>query len=264
VIFPEVQIAKGLRPGNPEKGGGMKFRRRQDLIRGLGILVVFSVVFLGNSEGLQAQTAKKSTKSTHPAAVEAGRKNALLEAAISRCEDLTESAEAGKVTNMDQAIQALEGERAKVLGVLSPEAGKRFEAGLAALRQKRASEDFLGVALEAVETYRLLTTSLDREKLKAPIEVSLLDYAGFKVKVLTKRQPPDWQAMQGVATEAAKDWQAIQGKVADKSLRSVMNTTMAGLKQAIEGQDAAMARFAAQVVLDLVDLLEQQFKRQKR
>jgi hypothetical protein len=242
----------------------MKPCRRQALIRVLGILVVFCLLFWGNGQMLQAQTARKSAQSPHPAAAKAGRKNAVLEAAISRCEDLTEYAEAGKVKAMDQAIQDLEGQRANILGVLSPEAGKRFEEGLAALRQKRASGDFPGVALEAVETYRLLTTSLDREKLKAPIEVSLLDYAGFKVKVLTKRQPPDWQAMQGVATQAARDWQAIQGKVADKSLRNVMNTTMAGLNQAIEGQDAAMTRFAAQVVLDLVDLLEQQFKRQKR
>jgi hypothetical protein len=234
----------------------MNFSRPQALIRACGILGVLCLVLLGNRQELLARTK--------PEATEAGRKNAILEVAISRCEDLTESAEAGKVKDMDQAIQALEGQRANILGVLSPEAGKRFEAGLAAIRQKRASEDFLKVALEAVETYRLLTTSLDRGKLKVPIEISLLDYAGFKVKVLSKRQPPDWQAMQGVATQAAKDWQAIQGKVADKSLQSLMNTTMAGLNQAIEGQDAAMTRFAAQVVLDLVDLLEQQFKRWKR
>jgi hypothetical protein len=247
-----------------EKEDNMKFRRPQALMRGFGILVVLGVVLLGYSQALQARTAKSSPHSTSPRATEAGRKNAVLEEAISRCEDLTEYAEAGKVKDMDQAIQDLEGQRSTILGVLSPEAGKRFEEGLAALRQKGASDDFPGVALEAVETYRLLTTSLDREKLKAPIEVSLLDYAGFKVKVLTTRQPPDWQAMQGVATQAARDWQAIQRKVADKSLRSVMNTTMAGLNQAIEGQDAAMTRFAAQVVLDLVDLLEQQFKRRKR
>ncbi len=242
----------------------MKFRRPQALMRGCGILVILGMVFLWNSQGLQAQTAKESAKSTNPAATEAARKNAILEVAISRCEDLTEYAEAGKVKDMDQAIQALEGQRSNILGVLSPEAGKRFEAGVVAMGQKRASEDFLGVALEAVETYRLLTTSLERGKLKVPIEVSLLDYAGFKVKVLTKRQPLKWQAMKGVATEAGKDWQAIQGKVADKRLQNVMNTTMAGLNQALEGQDAAMARFAAQVVLDLVDLLEQQFNRQKK
>jgi hypothetical protein len=242
----------------------MKFCRRPPLIKGLGILVALCMVFLGNSRGLQAQTSKKSAPSAHPASAEAGRKNAILEAAMSHCEDLTDYAEAGKVKDMDQAIQGLEGQRANILGVLSPEAGKRFEAGLAALRQKRASEDFPGVALEAVETYRLLATSRDRGKLKVPLEVDLLDYAGFKVKVLTKEQPLDWQSMKGVATEAAKDWQAIQGKVADKSLRSVMNTTLAGLNQAIEGQDAAMTRFAGKVVLDLVDLLEQQFKQQKR
>jgi hypothetical protein len=183
---------------------------------------------------------------------------------MSRCEDLAEYAEARKVKELDQAIQALEGQCANILGMLSPEVGKHFEAEVAAIHQKRAREDFSGVALEAVETYRLLATSRDRGKLKAPLEVDLLDYAGFKVKVLAQRQPPDWPAMKGVATEAAKDWQAIQEKVADKSLQNVVNTTMAGLSQAIEGQDTAMARFAGQVVLDLVDLLEQQFKQQKR
>ena len=70
--------------------------------------------------------------------------------------------------------------------------------------------------------------------------------------------------MQGTAADAAKDWQAIQEKVANKSLRSVMNTAMAGLSQAAGAQDIAMASFAAQVVLDLVDLLERQFNRQGR
>jgi hypothetical protein len=242
----------------------MMVRRRQPLITGLGLLMVLCMVSPGNSQMLQAQAAKKSAPSAPPAAAKASGKNAVLEPAISRCEDLTESAEAGKVKNMDQAIQALESQRAEILGVLGPEAGKRFEAGLAALRQKRASEDFPGVALEAVETYRLLTVSLDRGQLEVPLEVSLLDYAGFKVKVLTKRQPLDWQAMKGVAAEAEKDWRAIKEKVADKSLRNVMNSTLAGLNQAIEGQNNAMARFAAQEVLDLVDLLEQQFKRPKR
>ncbi len=242
----------------------MKFRRPQALIRSGGILVVLFMVILGHSQGLQAQGAKKPSPGTHPGAAAAGGKNALLEAAMSRCEDLTEYAEAGKIKDLNQAIQALEAQRSNILGVLSPEAGKGFEAGLAAFRQKRASDDFPGLALEAVETYRLLATARERGKLKVPMEVDLLDYAGFKLKVLSKRQPPDWQAMKGVAAEAAKDWQAIQGRVADKCLRAVMNTTMAGLNRAMEGQDAAMAGFAGQVVLDLVDLLEQQFKQQKR
>ena len=133
---------------------------------------------------------------------------------------------------------------------------------MAAILQKRAANDLPGVALEAVEAYRVLATAKERGKLKIPLEVDLLDYAGFKVKVLATRQPPDWQAMQGTAADAAKDWQAIQEKVADKNLRSVTNTSMAGLSQAAEGRDTAMASFAAQVVLDLVDLLEQQFNRQ--
>ena len=41
----------------------------------------------------------------------------------------------------------------------------------------------------------------------------------------------------------------------NKASGPFMNTAMAGLSQAVGTQDAAMASFAAQVVLDLVDLL---------
>jgi hypothetical protein len=242
----------------------LKFRRPSAIRRVVGVLIVISLAFLGNSQGLLARTAKKTAPGARPMATEAGRKNAILEGAMSRCEDLTEYAEAGKVKDMDQAIGALERQKSTILGALSPDTGKHFEAALNVISQKRASGDFPGVALEAVETYRLLAMARDRGKLKVPLEVDLLDYAGFKVKVLSRRQPTDWQALKEVATEAEKNWQAIRGKVADKSLVNVVNTTMAGLSQAIEGKNNAMTRFAGQEILDLVDLLEQQFKRQKR
>jgi hypothetical protein len=240
----------------------MKSFRRQTSKSVVGLLTVLCIVCLGNTRELRARPAKSSPPGTPPGAAEAGGENTGLKAAMSRCEDLTEYAEGGKVKDMDQAMQALEGQRAAILGVLSPEAGKRFEADVAAMRQKRASGDLAGVALEAVETYRLLATSRDRMTLKVPMEVDLLDYAGFKVKVLSQRRPPDWQALKGVAAEADKNWQAIRGKAADKSLVNVVNTTMAGLSQAIEGKNTAMTRFAGQELLDLVDLLEQQFARQ--
>ena len=45
---------------------------------------------------------------------------------MSRCEDLAENALAGKVKDMDLAIQTLEGQHAHIVGALSPEAGRQL------------------------------------------------------------------------------------------------------------------------------------------
>lgn len=49
-------------------------------------------------------------------------------------------------------------------------------------------------------------------------------------------------------------------KAVNKGLRDAFNSTIAGLKQAVEQKHLPMLNFAAQIDLDLVDLLESHFE----
>ena len=96
-----------------------------------------------------------------------------------------------------------------------------------------------------------------------PKEVSLLDYAGFKLHVLAAAPQPDWGAMRQTVEDAVGWWKVTQPKVSDKHLRDTMQSTVRGLEQAIQIESLPMLNFAAQIDLDLVDLLEGYFERKK-
>jgi hypothetical protein len=112
----------------------------------------------------------------------------------------------------------------------------------------------------SVEVFRLLIESLDASALEVPMEVSLLDYAGFKIHVLTAGDSPDWPAIERTTSEAVKWWSSLKGKVKNKKLADAVNSTIRGLQEASSSKNLAMINFAAQIDLDLVDLLEGDFE----
>ena len=149
---------------------------------------------------------------------------------------------------------------AEVVKALPKESVKGFEQRLSAIKDAAKANDHYSVAVNAVEMFRLLIDSLDEAKLEVPKEVSLLDYAGFRLKVLSAASEPDWEKMKQTAIDAGKWWKTIEEKVDDASLAATFNSTIAGLQQAIEIKDLPYLRFAAQIDLDLVDLLESAFE----
>jgi hypothetical protein len=107
-----------------------------------------------------------------------------------------------------------------------------------------------------VEVFRLLIDNLQAKYLKVPKEVSLLDCAGFKLRVLAATQRPNWQDIRKTVGEAAGWWNAISSKVSEKGLRDAFDSVIRGLGDAAKLENLPMLRFAAQIDLDLVDLLE--------
>jgi hypothetical protein len=93
-----------------------------------------------------------------------------------------------------------------------------------------------------------------------PVQVSLLDYAGFKLKVLLHAKSPDWAVLRKTTEEASRHWTALESRVPDKGLRDAVNTMITGMNKAITAKNAEMAVFAAQIDLALVDLLEGYFE----
>jgi hypothetical protein len=187
--------------------------------------------------------------------------NRVLLAAASPLEDLTEFALANDTPGMRQALKAYDDQAAAVNQVLSPQARLEMASLLTRIRQAEQKGDNQSVALNAVEAYRVLVESLDPNGLVVPIQVSRLDYSGFKLKVLLAATPPDWSAIQKTVEAAGGQWYALEPRVGDKALRDAVKTVIAGLNQATSANNLEMAVFAAQMDLALVDLLEGYFER---
>lgn len=191
-------------------------------------------------------------------------KNDILLAAASPFEDLTEYALAANTNGMKLALKAYADQAAGVGEVLAAQARKDMDALIAIIKKAERQGDNETVALKSVEVYRILIGSLDVSGLAVPIQVSLLDYAGFKFKALLHAKSIDWLALKKVAEEAQQNWAAIQSRVADKGLHDAVDTTIAGIYKACTEKNAEMAAFAAQIDLALVDLLEGYFERSSK
>ncbi len=188
------------------------------------------------------------------------QKNEVLLAASSPFEDLAEFATAADEAEMDRTLAVIEDEASLTRSALDAAGRERFDALLSALRAAREAGDYTAVALGSVDAYRVLVEGFDDAALTVPKAVSLLDYVGFRLHILAGAKSPDWTAIEETTEEARGLWANLEGQVEHKGLRDAMNTTIGGLAQAVEARDALMTRFAAQVDLDLVDLLEGYFE----
>jgi hypothetical protein len=190
--------------------------------------------------------------------------NETLLRATSPFEDLVEYALAKNDGGISKSMTVVDGDAAAVRRVLPAAAVAHYDTMLRALHTAAGAGMHHAAAMDAVELYRLLIDNLEAGNLKVPREVSLLDYAGFKMHVLAAApQPPDWRAMRRTAEEASGWWSVIRPRVSDRGLRDAFDSTVRGLREAARDADLAMVAFAARIDLDLVDLLESHFSRKK-
>ena len=188
-------------------------------------------------------------------------KNETLLDATSPFEDIAELAIAKDFGSAKKQLIIAEKHSADVIPVLNNEVAKQYDSRMGSLRKALAEQDQLAAANDAIELFRLLIDSLDAAQLEVPKEVGLLDYVGFKVHVLTAAPKPDWDAIRKAVAEGSKWWKAIESKVTDKKLQDAVASTVRGLQEAAKTENPAMVNFAAQIDLDLVDLLEAAFEK---
>ena len=189
--------------------------------------------------------------------------NETLLAATSSFEDMVDFSLAGNDAGITKALAGVDRQAAAVKAVLPAEAAGRFDDLLQAVRDAASGGQHQVLALTAVEGFRFLLDRLEPDNLRVPKEVSLLDYVGFKLKVLAAAAEPDWNAMRKTAEEASALWNALKRRVSDKALRDAFSSTVTGIREATNKENLAMLFFAAQIDLDLVDLLENHFERKK-
>ena len=186
--------------------------------------------------------------------------NDVLLSATSPFEDMIEFALAGSDSDISRALVTADQHATDVKTALSVSSASEFATLMEDLHRAAADKDHQQVARSAVEVFRLLIDNLQAKGLKVPKEVSLLDYAGFKLLVLAATQRPDWEDIRRTVGETAGWWNAINSQVSENGLRDAFGSVIRGLDEAAKLENLPMLRFAAQIDLDLVDLLEGDLK----
>jgi len=190
-------------------------------------------------------------------------KSDILFDAMSPYEDLIEYALADNVAKVKKTIQSLDVSDARLITVLSERAIRYLNSNLEKMVAAEKSSDYAGIALYSVNSYKTIVDELNVAELTIPVEVAILDFVGFKIHVLLKQKNVDWRSIGEVVLEGSSRWNKIKENVSNKALQDTMNTTIDGLQAAVKSKNIEMLKFAAQVVLDLVDLLEGYFEVKK-
>jgi hypothetical protein len=187
--------------------------------------------------------------------------NTILFDAMSPYEDLTEYALDQNKEGIDKTIKSLDGLVDELKNKLSKKAIQNLSENIEKIKIAKDNVDFPKIALYAVDSYRTISEELDTSTLKIPKEVVILDYIGFKLLALLKQQNVDWNLIKITSNEGVSQWENIKIQTSDKPLRNVMDTAIQGIQVAVNSKNIDMLRFAAQVDLDLVDLLEGYFEK---
>ena len=202
-------------------------------------------------------TAAALVALSHPASSKTTQKRVYpLASAAEVFENLTEGAPSWSAAEVDRSLARFEVLHPTVSQRLPSASRARLDTLVGGVRTAWQQKDRATMALQSIEAYRLLQESMDYTGQPVPVEVSLLDYSGFKLNALMLRTQPDWKQVAGTAQESSTWWKSIEAKVTDSKLQRAMNQTVKDMGDGALRQDTKLVRAAATKDLALVDDLE--------
>lgn len=216
----------------------------------------FSGLVFAQTKGVSAAAKTDLAQTVQAPSTTATKKADPLVGGAEIFENLSEAAPTMDAAAFKKALTAFETLYPSISGQLVPDRKNRLDSLVTGVRNAWQKGDRGTVANQAIEVYRLFQESIDHSGQRVPVEVSLLDYAGFKLNALLVSKQPDWRQAGKTAQEASMWWSAIEARVTDKALRSAMAHTIRGIKEAAGRKDSTLLRFAAEMDLILVDGLE--------
>ena len=176
-------------------------------------------------------------------------------------EKLTEISFSAALLKIDQTIGEAEAAAERTRGFLSNEAARQLDAQIAAIKSARQKQDRAGLALSAIEAYRVLVSAVT-DNAKVPTEVSLLDYSGFRYDADLKASPIRWDDMAQAISFARKNWVTISPRVKSAQLAADFEKTITDMDNAVVQRSKKLATSSVKTELDLVDQLENFFSAQ--
>ena len=195
-----------------------------------------------------------------PAAPSEAKAPAAPMAASEYFETLTETAFTATPEQLDAAIAQARTAAERDRKSLPAPAVAALDQRLAQIADHRARMARADLALASVEAYRLVVSAQPAGPI--PVEVSLLDYAGFRYDADLKAQPPRWDDAVQAADFAAQQWARISPRVTNADLRDRFSAALTEMAAAAKARDPGPAAEVATRELDMVDQLETYFSPQ--
>lgn len=158
-------------------------------------------------------------------------------------------------------IATARGDLARLRPMLPDNAYELLEGRLAEVEAAHEKGDRTGTALAALEGFRTIVTSSDPRMRRMPVELSLQSYSAFKLMVLASTAEIDWPAIRLAAKDSEKNWIPMRRFLRDANLRVLLSKIQAGLRDAVARDDAHGVKFAANLQLASVALLQDFFQR---
>ena len=124
-----------------------------------------------------------------------------------------------------------------------------------AVRTKNAVD----LSLASNEAYRAVLSEAGGEA-AIPLDIGLLDYAGFRIVADARDPKPRWDDVREALGYAHQRWNAVKPLIADAKARDDFDKALVWVQEALAAKDAKSLERAANHELDLVDVLETSVK----
>lgn len=235
--------------------------KRVGALVGAALVSATSIMVLSACSERTEVAASAPPPQPRPQASKAALRNETLLAAAETFEALTEQAFTAPIPDLARLRTDARTPAAAAGALLQTPAAAELRDHAAELDAALAKPDRAAIAMASVESYRVLVSAQDATTAKAPIAVSLLDYAGFRYEAHLKARPLQWDEMAKDVAFANSTWSGLSGQVPSAGLRGAFQTALSGMEAGVAEKNAALAQHSAETELALVDLLEEHLAR---
>ena len=177
-------------------------------------------------------------------------------------EVLAETAFTATPAELDKSILAADGAAGTLKTIVPAALSASLQTRLASIRQARKSDRRVDLSLAAIEGFRDIVSAVPGTPV-VPIDVSLLDYAGFRFDADAQAKPPRWEDMATATTFARARWAKLSGLAPLSKLRVRFDNGLTAMDAAVRARNVTQARAAAKAELAMVDELEAAFPKPK-
>jgi hypothetical protein len=182
------------------------------------------------------------------------RRTALV-AAAERFENLTEAAFSPNPGEVAKRTALANAAGAAVRQGMSPDHGAGLDAALGKIGLAAKSKNAVDLSLASNEAYRAVLSEAGGET-GIPLDIGLLDYAGFRITADARDPKPRWDDVREALGFANQRWNAVKPLIHDPKVADQFDRALVWVQEALAAKDAKSLERAATRELDLVDLLE--------
>lgn len=231
---------------------------KYQLLTALPLVAALALGACGNPARVQPSSNSTDETVTSAPAISVAPASCLATGAEA-FEVLTESAAASPISKLDTDARGAVATARACQSTLNEDQASALSASIGRIESFATSRNRTELALAAVEGYRVLVSAQVRTATDIPLEVALLDYAGFRYQAGAASTPPLWDDMRQAVQVAEQQWRSVAPRITDSALKAQFSSDLAALRVAVDRSDVAAARTAAVNELAHVDLLESHF-----